>query len=195
MGYPFQTTQPATSELLVRLGYLLIIFLPTSLYQLLAELSNSYQERFYINLSYAFSGFLAVVLLTTDLFIAGYYQYFWGYYPKAGVIHWVHILQTTIVVLRGLWVTSKAEKTAQEPQKSILKCCKISVSIYFLAASDYLCNYGVEFYPMGILFVATSLTIIVYAMIKKDLFNVSAVISRTSAQFIIFGLIALAFFW
>ena len=190
----FQTTSPALSESLVRFGYLLIIFLPTSLYQLLVELSHNHQERPYVNFSYAISTLLAVVLLTTDLFIDGYYQYFWGHYPKAGSLHWVHVVQTAIVVMRGLFIALLEEKKAYEPQKSILNCCKISVFIYFLAASDYLCNYGIEFYPLGILFVASSLTIIGYAMIKKDLFNVRAVISRTTAQLISVCLIGLSFF-
>jgi signal transduction histidine kinase len=189
----FQTSEPIFSESLARFGYLLIIFLPTSLYQLLAELSDNRKERRYINLSYAFCGMLTIILLSTDLFIDGYYQYFWGHYPKAGSLHWIHVLQTIIVVLRGLFIASQTAKIAQEPQKSILKCCKISVFIYFLAASDYLCNYGIEFYPLGILFVASSLTIIGYAMIKKDLFNIRIVISRTASQFIVTSMIALSF--
>jgi signal transduction histidine kinase len=189
----FQTSEPILSESLARFGYLLIIFLPTSLYQLLAELSDSYKERRYINLSYIFCGILTIFLLTTDWFIDGYYQYFWGHYPKAGSLHWIHVLQTIIVVLRGLFIASQAEKNAQEPKKAILKCCKISVFIYFLAASDYLCNYGIEFYPLGILFVASSLTIIGYAMIKKDLFNIRAVISRTASQLIVCGAIIFSF--
>lgn len=189
----FQTSEPKLSESLVRFGYLLIIFLPTSLYQLLAELSDNRKERRYINLSYAFCGILTIILLFTDLFIDGYYQYFWGHYPKAGSLHWIHVLQTIIVVLRGLFIASQTEKIAQEPQKSILKCCKISVFIYFLAASDYLCNYGIEFYPLGILFIATSLTIIGYAMIKKDLFNIRVVISRTASRLIVSSTIVLSF--
>ena len=189
----FQTSEPILSESLARFGYLLILFLPTSLYQLLAELSDSYKERRYINLSYGLCGILTIFLLTTDLFIDGYYQYFWGHYPKAGSLHWIHVLQTIIVVLRGLFIASQAEKNSQEPKKSILKCCKISVFIYFLAASDYLCNYGIEFYPLGILFVASSLTIIGYAMVKKDLFNIRTVISRTASRLIVSGAIVFSF--
>ena len=189
----FQTTDPMLSESLARFGYLIILFLPTSLYQLLAELSGSYKERRYINLSYVFCGILAIILLTTDLFIDGYYEYFWGHYPKAGSLHWIHILQTIIVVLRGLSIASQNEKNAQEPKKSILKCCKISVIIYSLAASDYLRNYGIEFYPLGILFITSSLTIIGYAMIKKDLFDIRAVISRTASRLIVSSMIVLSF--
>jgi hypothetical protein len=189
----FQTTDPKLSELLTRFGYLLIIILPTSLYQLLAEISGNHKERPYINFSYVISALLIVILISIDLFIGGYHEYFWGNYPKAGSLHWIHVAQTIVVVLRGLFVASIKEKNAQEPQKSILKYCKISVFIYFLAASDYLCNYGIEFYPLGILFVATSLTIIGYAMVKKDLFDIRAVISRTASQLIVASMIALSF--
>ena len=189
----FQVNDPELSSLLVNLGYLLIIFLPTSLYQLLVEISQSTDERRYVYLSYALSSVLAITLLTTDLFVTGYYEYYWGHYPKAGPLHPIHVLQTTVVVMRGLFLTLKHEKIADEPQKSILRCCKISVFVYFLAAVDYLCNYGLELYPPGIIFVATSLTIIGYAMVKKDLFDIRVVISRTAAQIIVGGLIALCF--
>jgi len=189
----FQVNDPELSSLLVNLGYLLIIFLPTSLYQLLVEISQSTDERRYVYLSYALSSVLAITLLTTDLFVTGYYEYYWGHYPKAGPLHPIHVLQTTVVVMRGLFLTFKREKVADEPQRSILRCCKISVFVYFLAAVDYLCNYGFEFYPPGIIFVATSLTIIGYAMVRKDLFDIRVVISRTAAQIIVGGLIALCF--
>ena len=113
----FQISEPILSELLARIGYLLILFLPTSLYQLLAELSDSYKERRYINLSYGLCGILTIFLLTTDLFIDGYYQYFWGHYPKAGSLHWIHVLQTIIIVLRGLFVASQAEKKCTRAKK------------------------------------------------------------------------------
>ena len=190
----FQSTDALVSNALVRFGYLMILFLPTSLYQLLVELSDSPKDRHFVSASYLLSMLLGVLLLTTDLFITGYYEYFWGHYPKAGSLHWIHVAQTTMVVMRGLFLTITTARVADEPQKSILRCCTISGFIYFLAAIDYACNYGLEFYPPGIYFIAVSLTIIGYAMVKKDLFDIRIVISRLSAHIMVGCLIGLTIF-
>jgi len=174
----FQTSDPQLSNMLVRIGYLLILFLPTSLYQLLVEVSQATNERKYVYISYGFSLLLAVALMTTDLIVSGYYEYYWGHYPQAGLLHPAHVLQTAIVIIRGLFIISKKQQTVSEPSRSVLGYCKISVLVYFSAAADYLCNYGIEFYPPGIVFIATSLTIIAYAIRYKPNQIINSLIHR-----------------
>jgi signal transduction histidine kinase len=174
----FQTSDPQLSNMLVRIGYLLILFLPTSLYQLLVEVSQATNERKYVYISYGFSLLLAVALMTTDLIVSGYYEYYWGHYPQAGLLHPAHVLQTAIVIIRGLFIISKKQQTVSEPSRSVLGYCKISVLVYFFAAADYLCNYGIEFYPPGIVFIATSLTIIAYTIRYKPNQIINSLIHR-----------------
>lgn len=153
----FQVNDPAVAVILAKAGYLLILFLPTSLYQFLVEISGSTQERRGVLMSYAVAAALAVLLLSGDWLIAGTYSYFWGHYPKAGWLHPLHVLQTVLVVNRGLYVTFRQFQIAPAEQRRRLQICMASVLIYFLAAVDYLCNYGVEFYPPGIVFITLSI--------------------------------------
>lgn len=153
----FQVDDPAVAVLLAKAGYLLILFLPTSLYQFLVEISERTQERRWVWVSYAVATALAVLLLNSDWLVAGTYRYFWGYYPKAGWMHPLHVLQTVVVVNRGLYVTFRQFQTATAEHRRRLQICMTSVLIYFLAAVDYLCNYGVEFYPPGIVFITLSI--------------------------------------
>lgn len=153
----FQVNDAAVAHLLAKVGYLLILFLPTSLYQFLVEISERTHERRWVAMSYAVAIALAVLLLTSDWLIAGTSSYFWGYYPKAGWLHPLHVLQTAVVVTRGLYVTFRQFQVATPEQRRRLQICIASVLIYFLAAIDYLCNYGVEFYPPGILFITLSI--------------------------------------
>ena len=90
----FQVQDPAVAGILVKAGYLLILFLPTSLYWFLAEISERPGERRWIVLSYSLAAVLGVFDLTTNLFVDGYFNYFFGYYPEAGLLHPVHVLQT-----------------------------------------------------------------------------------------------------
>jgi two-component system, CAI-1 autoinducer sensor kinase/phosphatase CqsS len=178
----FQTHEPATARILVKAGYLLILFLPTSLYQFLAEISQRKGERRLILLSYGFAAVLGVFDIGTNLFVDGYYHYFFGYYPKAGWLHPLHVLQTVLVVNRGLYITFRQQQQAPQGRKQQLRLCLASVLIYFFAAVDYLCNYGVEFYPPGVVFIAISLGLIAVAVTRYDLMSPATVAATVAHE-------------
>lgn len=167
----FQVHDPRIATILVKLGYLLILFLPTSLYHFLAEISERRKERRWILISCATAAVLGILDIGTSWFVDGYYEYFWGYYPKAGPIHPVHVLQTVVVVTRGLYITFRQQQVAPPGRALQLRLCIASLLIYFFAAVDYLCNYGVEFYPPGAVFIAISLGLIAVAVTKYDLMS------------------------
>lgn len=178
----FQVRDPVVAELLVRIGYLFIVFLPTCLYLFLAELSESRADRKYAIGSFAVAAVLAGFALTTDLFVDGYYRYFFGPYPRAGVLHPVHVLQTVIVVSRGLYITFRAQQVAFGAQRARLRLVIASLFVYFLAAVDYLVNYGLGFYPPGVVFVAVSLGIIAIAVTKYELMSPATVAASVAHE-------------
>jgi two-component system CAI-1 autoinducer sensor kinase/phosphatase CqsS len=165
----FQMRSEQEAMVLARLGYLLILFLPTTLYHFVVELTAQRSERRRVELSYIVAGVLGIVLLRSDLLIAGVYPYFFGFYPKAGPLHALHLLQTVVVVGRGLWLLYRRQQIAVSAEKTKLRYFLVSLLIYFVAAVDYLCNYGLPFYPPGILFVATSLGLMSQAMVHQNL--------------------------
>lgn len=167
----FQVNDAHVALLLIKFGYLMILFLPTGIYHFLTEICEQTQERRRVYLSYGFSAVLATVLLNSDFFILGYYRYFFGYYPKAGQAHVFHLLQTVIVMTRGLYLTYRTQQQAAPEMRMRYELCLWSLLIYFFAAIDYLCNYGFEFYPPGVLFIAISLSVIIFGVVKYDILN------------------------
>lgn len=167
----FKTESPAVALTLIRIGYFFILFLPSSMYYFLAEITGRQQERRYVYFSYAFAAVLAVILVSSDLVVSGYYHYFWGYYPKAGILLPLHIVQTVIVVNRGLYISYVAQKNASEGMQTRLRLCLSGTIISFFSAIDYLCNYGFEFYPPSVVVTAIFLGIFTIAIIKYDLLN------------------------
>ncbi|WP_343733422.1 ATP-binding protein [Duganella sp.] len=165
----FQMDDDRAALSLAKLGYLLILFLPTTLYHFIAELTAQRGEGRWVALSYAVAGLLGVLLLTSDWLLAGLYRYFFGFYPKAGPLHPLHLLQTVLVVGRGLWLLYRRQQLAVSIERTRLRYCLVSLLIYFFAAVDYLCNYGLPFYPPGVLFVAASLGLIAQAMVRYKL--------------------------
>lgn len=178
----FQTESPELAGVLIKLGWLLILFLPTSLYQFLVEVTGRREELNKVYASYGFSLLLAVLLLTTDLVVDGYYEYFWGYYPRAGVLHPLHVLQTAIVVLRGLYITYQKQQVVQGGEKIKLRYCIASLLVFFLSATDYLCNYGLEIYPPGVVFIAVSLGIMGLATSRYHVMDDSRMLAASVAH-------------
>lgn len=178
----FQVHTPGLAMFLIKFGYLLILFLPTSLYHFLTEVSDRSHERHLVYLSYGIAAILAIFLIGSDLFISGFYEYFWGYYPKAGSLHPVHVLQTVVVVSRGLYIIFRQQKNASPNKRVRLRLCIAGILTYFFAAIDYLCNYGFEFYPPGVLFIAVSLGIITVAIVKYGLFNPMAIAASVAHE-------------
>lgn len=178
----FQVHDPDLAQVLVKAGYLLIIFLPTSLYHFLTEISERPRERRWVYVSYAVAAVLGFFDVATNLFVDGYYVYFWGYYPKAGVLHPLHVLQTVIVVNRGLYITFRQQQLAPPGRQIQLRMCIASLFVYFFAAVDYLCNYGLEFYPPGVVFIAISLGLIAVAVTRYDLMSPVAVAATVAHE-------------
>jgi K+-sensing histidine kinase KdpD len=103
-------------------------------------------------------------------------------------------LQTTVVVLRGLYITYKKQREVSIYRaKSQLRYCVVGLLIYLFAAIDYLCNYGVEFYPPGIIFITISLTIITYAIVRHRLLDLSLAISLFFTRIIVYSTFLMIF--
>ncbi len=167
----FQTSDIVWVNLLTRAGYVLILYLPTCFYLFLIEVCDKGSDRRYVFWSYGLASALVVSLLSGQSFIAGEYHYFFGYYPKAGLLHPIHLLQTAILAGRCFWITYQRLKQASGREHAQIRLCLIGFCIYTFAALDYLCNYGVEFYPPGVVFLVASVACFAWAIIRYDLLN------------------------
>lgn len=183
----FQIKNEEVSLFLIKLGWLFILFVPTVLYHFFVALVKKEDEMSRVYASYIFSSALLLLLVFSDMFVVGKYDYFFGSYPKAGVAHFLHITQTITVLLRGLYIAyQKYRSTNQYKVKLQIRYCMISLVVYMLAGIDYLCNYGIEIYPVGVIFITISLTIISYAIIKHQLLDTRFAISFFVARFVIY---------
>lgn len=178
----YQLHDPQLARILGKLGYLLILFLPTTLYHFIAELTASRGERTLVRASYLLAALLAALLLTTDLVVSGMHHYFFGYYPKAGWLHPLYLLHTAVVVTRGLYLLLRRRQLAVSTEKTRLGYCLVSMLIYCAASIDYLCNYGLEFYPPGVLFIAASLGLIAQAIVRHQLLTDPLEVAATIAH-------------
>ena len=178
----FQMRDPQFALLTAKLGYLAILFLPTALYQFFIEMSTNDDERRTLHLSYGLAAVLAFLLMSGDGVVAGVYTYFFGFYPQAGPLHSLHLLQTAMLTLRALHLLYRRQRIAVSIERERLLYRLASLVLFAGAAVDYLDNYGIEFYPPGVLFIALSLGLMMRAVSRPDLSADPAMLAASIAH-------------
>ena len=161
----FQAPNERLALFLAKLGWSFILFLPTTLYHFLVLLNQKKEDAQMVRCSYLLSLLLLFFLLFSDLLLAGVTKHSWGYYPKAGMFEIIHIIQTFVIVSRGLVITYRRQVLLDNEflKKPQTYYCFFGFFVYLLAAIDYLPNYGFAIYPLGVVFIVTGLTIIMAA--------------------------------
>jgi signal transduction histidine kinase len=169
-AFLFQTSDPELSAVLVKVGYFFILFLPTTFYHFVTEVSARRGERPLLIASYLLSVLLAALLVLSDSVVDGYGTFFFGKYPKAGMLHPVHVAQTVLLACRSAWLLYAARgQTHAHDRRKLLDLCFVSLGLYTLAATDYAVNYGLAFYPVGAVFIAISLGILAVTIVRYGL--------------------------
>jgi signal transduction histidine kinase len=161
----FQTDNPHVASVLVRLGYLFILFLPTTFYHFVIEVSARWREQPILLGSYCLCLVLAALLPGNEV-IAGYQAHFFGFYPVAGPLHPLHVVQTVLLACRCGQLLLAARKQASGEARKRLDLCLANLGLYSFAAIDYAVNYGFGFYPPGVLFLTLSLVLLAVMTVR-----------------------------
>ncbi|MEK7702871.1 MAG: ATP-binding protein [Nitrospirota bacterium] len=180
----FQFPHPNLIMPLVKMGYTSIIFLPIAIYHFAVSFLHVEKDKKFIQQAYLIGLFFLITLHTSDLYISGSYQYFFGFYPKAGlVLHPLYLIFLTVIVGRAIYLLFLSTREPSLPkavyrQRRLLL---IAFFIYTMASVDFLVNYGVAFYPFGVVFILIALGIIGYAIISYHLLDISTIAHKTAA--------------
>ncbi len=163
----FSLNNSSYSDLICRIGYSGIIFLPITFYETVVyylNLPRKYLAWFY----YPSFGFLAS-LWTTNLFIKGPYLQGFGYYPEAGPLHLAYLAMVCFLMAHILFSLYRVfKKETDLLRKTQVKFFFVSSIVFCFSAVDYLLNYPAfagEFnnriYPFGVFFISWSMLIFV----------------------------------
>ena len=168
--------------LIVKIAYTSIVFLPFILYHFVVRFLNLWATRARIvKLFYAVSGCFLVILWATDLYMAGYYQFRWGIYGRAGVLHPAYLALVAVAIWEFIRMLAKAvaDRATSAVEHNRAKFTLASFVLFSCAAVEYLINYGVGFYPIGVFFILGSFSVIFYAITRHRLMDINLAIWRT----------------
>jgi hypothetical protein len=175
----FNNSSTITAAYLVKIGYIGILLIPIAYYRFIAELTGERAlDKILIPAVFILGIVFEVFLITTDTLINGFYSYFFGFYPKAGLTHLIFLILLSLIVLRGIFLLFSELNATKEnnPHKhKQIKFVLISFIIFTFASSDFLVNYGISFYPLGFIFIMITLGLITYSIQKHGLMEIKIV--------------------
>jgi len=174
------------SLFLFKVGYLGIIFIPTSWlhFTFLFIGKNGKFEKIITASFYFLSSVYFLINIFSDKFIVGLNNYSWGYYPKVNPLLHVPFLvyfisSFSISMTYSFLAFFKKSKTIPALQVNRIKYVFWATVIGSFAGSDFLPNYGISSLPLGFIFMITFVFITAFTVIKYRLLNISVVITRT----------------
>lgn len=170
------------SLFLLKLGYTGVILIPVTFYHFVITFLNSKIPKVITRL-FDLLGLLFVIFLWETAFFIKLepFHYFWGYYPKASILHPYFILyfvslSTLSFTLLYLQIRNKKASPLQAIKIKYVFWGWIIASI---ATIDFIQNYGVEFYPIGWIFILICMGIIAFAIFKYRLMDIRVAITNT----------------
>lgn len=191
----FNTTEPSLAGVLVKIAHVGIIFLPVFIYHFSLSLNKKKNniDNLFLVTNYVMAIFFEL-LLFTDLFINGYYEYFWSFYPKAGIFHPVYLFLLAATFLRTQYnflINFYSKKDSPDKLYYQVKYIFWAIIFYSLASFDFLLNYGVELYPIGFVFILIFMLITAYAIIKHRFMDIKIVLRQSSVYILSFLILAI----
>ncbi|GAB1724166.1 MAG: putative Histidine kinase, contains GAF domain [Nitrospira sp.] len=176
----FSASHEEEALLWVRVIYTGVVFLPALTYHFAQRLAAGAVQDRLILWNYAIGGLFWSLLFTTYL-VDGQYLYYWGRYPKAGVLHpWLvaYVVSGGGLTVYRLYQGYRHHQSSAPLLSAQLKYTFVALSLGFLASLDFLQNYGVGFYTVGYLLAGLCVTVVAYAIARYELMDISFVPSR-----------------
>ncbi|MFH1412896.1 MAG: histidine kinase N-terminal 7TM domain-containing protein, partial [bacterium] len=183
----FNTSSESMANILVMLCYMGIILLPVLFLHFIVLFTKgpsgiSRFDKYFLYFSYLSVIIFEILLFKTNYFIDGYHEYYWGFYPAAGITHPIFLFILIASVVRMIYLLYSKLKDRSIPgfRHYQFKYFLIALIFYSCSSIDFLGNYGVEFYSLGFGFILIFLGIIAYAIVSYRLMDIKLALRKSS---------------
>ncbi|OGC19969.1 hypothetical protein A3J90_02675 [candidate division WOR-1 bacterium RIFOXYC2_FULL_37_10] len=170
-------------DLIVRIAFSVIVFIPFTYYHFALIFLDLSPRQNYVFIAYLYGVIFFVLTWNSNLFIAGYRDFWWGYYPKVGTIFPLYLFGVFSFMARGIFLIFKKlrNKAIGGNEHTKMKYIAITLFLYFFATIEYAIDYGIPLYPIGAFFMIGVWSIMAYAITKHEVMDISVIINRASA--------------
>lgn len=193
----FNTKDVELAIILINIGYTGISLIPISFFHFYISISNTQKYRFWVIVYYLFAFVFIFLLWYSKLFINEYYSYYWGFYPKAGQMHYLFILYLALVDLHCFRILYKFGKSINwfGEKGNQIKYLIFALIVYSFSAMDFLSNYGKEFYPLGVCFVLVYFLIQSFIIVRYRMMEVKIIVTKLGIFIGVYALVLGVPYW
>ena len=152
-----------------------VCFIPSSVYFFAVSFVGRFKEKQgWVYFTYLVSLVFAVLLLVTNYFVSGVYEYYWGYYDLFGPLGNIFLIFFSLTMLMALFRFYEGLRKAKtESSRKAIQITFISLTLAYLAAIDFLPHYHLAVYPLGYLFIVIFLLFVARSIIKYKVFVIT----------------------
>ncbi len=176
----YSTADPQNALFWGKFLYGGVVYIPALFYHFCVSFLERPGHRRTIWLNYTVSTAF-FMLIPTSLLINGQYSFFWGWYPKAGLLHPLFLVFFAAVGARSLHMLYSSYNTATTTaplEATRIKFVLWAFLLALVASVDFAPSYGIEFYPGGFVFVSLWVLLVSYAVAKYRLLEISLIVSK-----------------
>lgn len=177
-------SDPIHKDLIMRIAYIVITVLPVTYYHYAVRFLGRDREWPFVRMGYLVGLLVFMPLLwTTNLYIAGYIDHWWGYYPKVGVLHPIYLVGSLTIVVRTLFILRAGAIDPRLPPvvRNRNRFAFYTHFVYAFAVVEYAITYGViDIYPVGVFALLGAFGITSYAIIRHRLLDINVAIKRVA---------------
>ena len=167
----YSSTDEAEARFWGRCVYVGVVYIPAVFYHFSSSvLQRRMPNKLIVSNYFISTAFL--LLLPTPYLINGNYAYFWGHYPKAGLLHPLFLMYfglTGGTALFRIYQGHLAAQDVSEPDATRLRTLFWAFAIGYLSSLDFAQAYGHEFYPIGYVLASTAILVVTRTIVKCQL--------------------------
>ncbi|MDP2654723.1 MAG: ATP-binding protein [Candidatus Omnitrophota bacterium] len=181
-GMAYSCSDQSLKIALFRVGYIGIILIPINFHLFLNYLLGK-PRPILLRVGYGLAAFFLFLNFSPFPLVDGVYVYSWGIYPKVShLYHPIFLIYFNSLFSYAFFLLIKAsffDKHSSEIQRTKIRYILVGSCFGVFGSIDNLASYGLDFYPMGFLFMIVYPSILSYAILRYRLLDISIAITRT----------------
>ncbi len=195
MGFSLMNLMAYESDAFIfsKILYTGVVLIPVFYYGFIINFLELKSRHRILKYFYIVSLIFILFLWFSRMLLSGNIHYPWGYSSRANWLHGIYL-----IFFFGVFTTSfielyqayKKHKEQNTDFANKIKYVFFTFAIALCGSTDYLSTYGVDYYPLGFIFMILFSVITFYAIIKHRLMDINLAIKKGFLYSAIFSLIS-----
>jgi len=173
-----------------KIGFIGILFIPVFMFHfVVAFLGKNETYKTHIKILYICIIPCMLIDFLTKWFYSGVKVCFWGYYPVAGKLYFLILLQFVVMFFYAisLLIKSSYNNSFSAMKQQQIKYLITAFIITSFGSVDYIAKYPIEIYPFAYILMILFIFVVAMCVIKYNLMDIKVVLTQTGILIILYA--------